>query len=1185
MQIREMFSKDICRDIQGVIKIGQEDDTNAYQELEEYVVTRELNGHFSDFFEAYNKGIISTTDKMGVWISGFFGSGKSHFLKILSYLLENKMANGKKAVEYFNDKIEDPMLLADMKRAGDISADIILFNIDSKSDSDSKANKDAIVKVFMRVFNDMQGFCGSIPWVAEIERQMSMDGTYEDFKNEVKRISGRKWVDARDDFYYEEDSIVKALAAATKMSEEAARNWYNKAEENYTISVDKFAKRVKEYIELKGRNHHVVFFVDEMGQYIGDNSGLMLNLQTVVEDLGTECGGKAWVVVTSQQDIDSVTKVKGNDFSKIQGRFNTRINLSSANVDEVIKRRILQKKPVAIDTLKLLYDGKSSILKNLITFSADTSEKKFYTDSTDFTEVYPFIPYQFNLMQQVLTSIREHGSSGKHLSEGERSMISSFQESAIQFADSDQGTLIPFSAFYDTVEAFLDSTIRTVIIHAQDNANLSDFDVELLKVLFMIKYVKEIPSNIENLATLMVKNIDDDKIDLKKKVEESLKRLVRETLVQKNGDLYTFLTNEEQDINREIKNIHVDTAETIQDVSEIIFDDIYTDKKFKYSTRYNFSFNQVVDDRVFKGNQGNDIGVKIVTPYYDAGSEMTQFVLKGMAQNGDLVIKLPEDTAFLNEMEEVLKIQSYLLKNGGVASNQTIEDIKNKKSTEANERKGRVKSLLIDALKTAEIYANTQKLEIKEKSPVERINEGLEILVDSIYNKLNYITSFIDSPSAISDILNQETIQMSITDDPNKLALDEVSSFIERNTARHIPITTKTVITTFQKVPYGWNEDDIEGLVAKLFKTEDIKLQLNSEYLDLNDKDLVRYLTKREYAEKLLLGKRLKISPILIKAARDIAQDVFNKSALPNDEDGIMRRIKKFMEDECSQIKILLENYKYVNYPGKDVLDEGRKIFTDILKIRDTKEFFEELQSKKDELMDYGEYCQDVKKFFDPEGKQKEIFDKALRIVEIYQKNKTYVVEPNAIEIYGQIVKIVNSKEPYSDIFKLPELVDKFRATFVNLLEQECAPVRKVIESDYNQVKEEMADYSLAGELVPKFKKGYDDLLNRLDRANNFYEAMAMKEESDRLKLRYIKEITLEAERQKELKEGEDIHDGVPPVIPPKLKKTVHILSIANLFHGIRKNIESQADIDQVLTEIRTRLESELKDDTIIKFV
>ena len=90
MQIREMFAKPIDRDLQGVIIVGQDETANVKQELEEYVVTRELQKHFADFFAAYKTGITGNTSKTGVWISGFFGSGKSHFLKILSYLLENK---------------------------------------------------------------------------------------------------------------------------------------------------------------------------------------------------------------------------------------------------------------------------------------------------------------------------------------------------------------------------------------------------------------------------------------------------------------------------------------------------------------------------------------------------------------------------------------------------------------------------------------------------------------------------------------------------------------------------------------------------------------------------------------------------------------------------------------------------------------------------------------------------------------------------------------------------------------------------------------------------------------------------------------------------------------------------------------------------------------------------------------
>ena len=204
-------------------------------------------------------------------------------------------------------------------------------------------------------------------------------------------------------------------------------------------------RMVKEYCEKKGPNHHVIFLVDEIGQYIADDTQLMLNLQTIVEDLGTACRGKAWVIVTSQEDIDSITKTKGNDFSKIQGRFDTRLSLSASNVDEVIRKRILEKNEIAESSLKLLYEQKESIIKNLITFTADTADKKLYTDKTDFADCYPFIPYQFNLLGQVLTAVRTHGASGKHLSDQSRSMLALFQESAIRLKDSQEGVLVPFS--------------------------------------------------------------------------------------------------------------------------------------------------------------------------------------------------------------------------------------------------------------------------------------------------------------------------------------------------------------------------------------------------------------------------------------------------------------------------------------------------------------------------------------------------------------------------------------------------------------------------------------------------------------------------------------------------------------------------------------------------------------------
>jgi hypothetical protein len=107
------------------------------------------------------------------------------------------------------------------------------------------------------------------------------------------------------------------------MSREAASKFLDVNEQSYSLSVERFAKQVKEHLNKKGKQHRLIFMVDEVGQYIGDNPDLMLNMQTVVEDLGTQCQGKAWVVVTSQEAMDEITqnRIRGQDFSKIIGRF------------------------------------------------------------------------------------------------------------------------------------------------------------------------------------------------------------------------------------------------------------------------------------------------------------------------------------------------------------------------------------------------------------------------------------------------------------------------------------------------------------------------------------------------------------------------------------------------------------------------------------------------------------------------------------------------------------------------------------------------------------------------------------------------------------------------------------------------------------------------------------------------
>ena len=1220
MLMKEMFEKEIDRDIQGVIIVGQSEAENVAQELDEYVVTKELQKHFADFFSAYKKGIAGTTPKMGVWISGFFGSGKSHFLKILSYLLANKSVGDKKAIDYFADdsltegkpKIVDRIVLADMKLAADTDTDVVLFNIDSKSDSNSKQNKDAIVNVFLKVFNEMQGFCGAMPFLADLERKLTEEGQYNEFKQKFEEVYGEAWEDSRQDFDFIQDDVVEVLTGMDFMSEAAARNWCEKAAEPYQISIEDFAKRVKAYIDRKGNNHHVVFLVDEIGQYIGEDSKLMLNLQTVTEELGKECMGKAWVIVTSQQDIDSVTKVKGNDFSKIQGRFDTRLSLSSANVDEVIKKRILEKKETPAQTLRLLYGQKATIIKNLITFN-DGVEKKLYADENDFACVYPFVPYQFNLLASVLTSIRTHGASGKHLSEGERSMLAMFKESAMEYKECEVGTIIPFHAFYDALENFLDHGHRGVIIRAYENDMINPehkekvFAVDVLKVLFMIKYVdKVVVANIDNITSLMVEGIDDDRISLKGKVEDALKVLMRQNLVQKNGDIYVFLTDEEQEINREIESQSVEMAEIINKVSEMIYEDIFTDKKYKYPAfngRYSFHFNQIVDDRPYKPTQNFDVGVRILTPASDYGTDETTLRMVS-GQGREVLVVLPDDRAFMDEIQRYLKIEKYLRLNTSSALSK-YESIKEAKRLEMRERNANAKLFLTESLKDAVIYVNGDRAQINVKEVSARINEALGRLVKTVYHKLNYIDAAMgeDEIRKLLKTSNQLTLNLEGGTEPNIHALDDVLQYVAGNSRMHIKTSMKSIKDRFMKAPYGFVEDDVQWLVAKLFKRGELSFFVNGASVTMMNKDveeIINYITKKAFVEKLMMEERVRVQDKDKKVVRDILKELFHTSSPSDDEDAAMNYFISFANKLITELRVMKKDYDRVKYPGLKVIEEGIRIMSDIVQIQSPVEFFQTVSKKQDDLLDFAEDYEPIKAFFT--GEQKGIFDKSLLYLEKYDDSKTYIVDAELENVVDAVRTIVKKDKPFADIPKLPELLKQFTDAYTKVLDEQLAPVLDAISESQKRVFEVLNTKEYKESKINAYNDMFLEIQNGAESCTNVSTLRGYADRAEALKIRLLNEMDkmdqeiaikkaeevrkkLEAEAKENGRYDTDlIEQQVSKVAEENGYHSQHIKNVT--FKKISKSsswrIESVEDLDKHLNELRNNLLLELDDNTIV---
>lgn len=1054
MKLQKIYKADIDRDINGVIKVAQNDEASIEQELQEYIITRELRKHFNTFLNHYEKSLSVPTDKIGVWISGFFGSGKSHFLKMLSYLLSNNVVAGKPAVDYFADKFDDPMMFAQLERCAKAPTDTILFNIDSKSPINK--DKTAILRVFAKVFYEYRGFYGDDLKVARLEQFVDKAGKLDVFRSRFEEIHGESWADSRDAFSFFEDDVVDTLTDVLGMSETAARNWFNGTETS-ELSIEQLVREIKEYIDARGKDFRLLFMIDEVGQYIGSDGSLMLNLQTIVEEIGSRCGGRVWVMVTSQEAIDSITKISGDDFSKIQGRFNTRLSLSSSSVDEVIKKRILAKNENAASLLSISYGKNSAVLKNLFTFNGAVLDLKGYSGENDFIETYPFVPYQFRLMQNVLAQIRKHGNSGKHLSGGERSMLSGFQEAAQAIEDRDENALVPFSLFYNTVHTFLESAIRRVIDRCQAAADSHDgiepYDVSVLKLLYLIRYVDDIKPNVDNITTLMVDDIRADKINMRQTIQESLDRLVSQNYVARNGDTYTFLTDDEQDIERDIRNTPVDSAAIVQSIAQIIFGDLYVSKKFKYG-KYDFPYDQIIDETVI-GQLTGAVRLRILTVAADLFLAPEQTLVMKSNVDNEAILVLSDRYPYFDDLESAAKIRKYVKSRNVAQLPEAIQHIIRGRQQQASAYEKTAKEHIAAAILEARVYVAGEVRREKASTVKDKLENALSGLVESVYGKLGYVRRHFDNDNELLAILNDPNRQLTLgggaaMDNPE--AVQEVEQYLSMQGVKMLPTSMGDIQRRFSAIPYGWREIDIAAVVASLIAAQKVALQYGGSMIQPTDKHIPDYLRRKNEIDKTIVTRRTAISDSLMKKSREFLKEYFNTMDLPSDEDGLIAYVLDSFTAERDKLQELLNSaYQSRAYPDRSLVEQGVKLCGELLgQKKDNTALLKKMTAMEDDFLDLSEDMADVLAFF---KNQKELFDRAASLLYSLSTETEYLqTEQEATRALAQIRTILAMPKPYKSIAELPDLIQTVQGSYRALLELKRQDINAEIQAALGEI-------------------------------------------------------------------------------------------------------------------------------------
>jgi energy-coupling factor transporter ATP-binding protein EcfA2 len=989
VNLYDIFEKDVTRPIDGVIKA--DDITHLGTEVEEYVLTNEAEKALSALLEEYT----AYTTGNAVWISGFFGSGKSHLLKMLAHLLgdvDGQAFSRTKASESFVSKTTDQFLKASLKKAESIPARSILFNIDHVADAQGGDKTDAILKVFTKVFNNSRGYYGMQPHVARLERDLDTKGVLDKFIHVYERIAGIPWLEGRELDVLEEPNVAAAYAEISGAQNGAPENILEKYRDSYKVNIEDFANEVVAWLDNQPEGTRLNFLIDEVGQYIGNDAKLMLSLQTIVEALNTRAGGRAWVFVTSQEAIDRIIGDPGKsaafDFSKIQARFKTKVSLSSADVEEVIRKRLLEKNAAGAAELKAIHAQESGNFKTIFDFVGGRTYPN-YTDETRFVSTYPFVNYQFPLFSEALVGLSEHNAFiGRHASVGERSMLGVVQQVAKDLEGTNVGQLAAFDHLFSGIRDTVQSATKKSIEVAEKNlpdqdSELTKLAVRVLKALFLVKYVDGFRATARNLAVLVYDRFGLNPQALTKQVEDALALLESQTYIQRNGDLYEYLTNEEQEIENEIKGVDLDGSELGKRLFEMLSQDVVKTPKYRYKTGkgdfVDYGFGYKIDD-VSYGPQ-HALTAHFFTPSYPHNMSTIRAHSTGL---DELRIVLNADTALFGDLHLLLKTDKYVKQKQNGALTAVQQRILGSKAQQNLDRKKELLERLKAAVGKAALIVYAVDVESNSQVADARVFDGLGVLVTKAYPQLLMLSGKVYAETDIQKHVQTPadglvTVNTVLTEPGNEIF--NVGIQAQANIGQQV--TVRGLVDKFGIKPYGWDQTSTLVVIAHLFGESRITIEHNGNLLKRTE--VASLLKNTQQLANLKVGLQKSYDEKKVSAFRKFITAFFDEVISEKGSLELANIGAGKLKDQLTRLKEMRAGY---DYPFVVQLDPAIELLEAV--IGKTNEWYLTEFDKVNELLEVKESILDPIRAFLMDNR-KEIYDQVRKLLHDASSNLAYL--------------------------------------------------------------------------------------------------------------------------------------------------------------------------------------------------
>lgn len=952
MDMKGLYAKDIFRSIDGVIKA--DDVSKVVSEVDEYVMTSEIRSGLSRIVDAWNQVDAPSN---GVWIAGFFGSGKSHLLKMLSYLLGEQAGNQpvtREDVERaFEQKVAgNETIIADLKRSLHTPTRAVLFNIDAKDDKSTRERGSAMIEVFYKVYFEARGLYSKDLGVGALERDLEDRGELARFREAYQEEAGHTWEVGRVNTVFSEALVSKALARLGHQVDQPFRSY----REQLNLSAEAFAQDVASWLDRQGAHQRIAFFVDEVGQFIGDDSQLMLNLQTITEQLATHCPGRAWVFVTSQEELSGITaqmnERRSTDFSKIQGRFAIKVSLSTEEVTDVIARRLLTKSEQGASELDAMWQRLGAGFPSMFRFPEGTKKYDNYLTRDSFVAKYPFVDYQFEMFTQAMRGLSDNDLfTGRHSSVGARSLLGVCQQIAQELTDDELGTVASFDRFYDGIAAMLKSDVKDNIGRAaQDSHTRDPFTMSVLKVLLLVRYVDSFHAYPRNIAVLLRRSLDQDATDLETRVKRALHILADQVYVQRQADgTYAYMTNEEKEVRREISQIVVESRE----VTDLLRTDIRrhvgtSATSFVYpGTNRRMGVSLFVDGR---REQDEPLVISVFTPQSSLDEEGIRH--ESVVRHDTLSLGLDISSEILEDVRVFCQTEEYVKRQAGAASGLRKHIILRHKE-DNEQRRQLIGEAVKDALMRASLFVDGQEVKTGTAGePKDVIELGLTRLAQQVYPRIEDAKPLagLKDGQIASFLRDQEDATLDVdpgVDIAQRLA-GECAQWVERvRVLNGQNVFVKNAIEYYGQAPFGWDKNAVLAIVATALRLELLEALENDRPLARTELEGALRDVNRQ--GRVLLQKKKHLDrAALADFQRFVGQFVPGES--PQDGPSRVRAV----EDKAAEWVKLLKGYRSDWYSFDDEVAEALDLLAPLTTTQHTEEemLAPQIRGGFDELME-----------------------------------------------------------------------------------------------------------------------------------------------------------------------------------------------------------------------------------------